>query len=184
MCYFLKWIYHRIFCYTFNTDIKIHAIVNGFRTSLWYDQAFLILLVPMIVQVIFRASKKLEVNPAVKRIKWKNALIEFIFSLGVSLSIMSYAFFAGSVLLIIPIDNPITRNPNINFGEFTFLMMISGYIASFISLAVARSKKYFKDNNDANESDYKIFSLENKIVIMSVSASLSMIVFFLTHHAY
>ncbi|MHB8546545.1 MAG: hypothetical protein ACYDAJ_07260 [Nitrosotalea sp.] len=156
--------------------------VYAFRTSLWYDQTFWIFLVPITAQVIFRLSKNPVINPAVKRVTKKMSLITFVFVTSSAFSILSYAFFFASILLIIPTDNPITRNLTIDFGMFTLMMSISGYLASFLSLILARTRKYYKDNNDVDEVESKIFNFENKVVIMSVLFSMSLIIFFIFHH--
>ena len=161
---------------------KHETIIHEFRNMLWINQLFLVILIPIISQNMLNQIKKHTINIAVKRVLSKYVRISVILSISLSIIILSYAIYAANILAIIPKDIPDTRSPEINFGEYTLRLAITGYLVSIFSLGISRTKKYFHDNNDVEIKDFRILNRRNRWVIIVSLSVIGLIYYLFTNH--
>jgi hypothetical protein len=137
-----------------------------------------VFFVPIICQAAFPLFNKFKfINRASLPQSKHGILSRFVFSISGSIIIIGYVFFMGSILLIIPEDNPQTRTHPETFNDLDLEMYILGHILAIITSLLDRVKKYYKDKNYVQETEPKILSLANKISITCLLFSLSMSIF-------
>jgi len=97
--------------------------------------------------------------------------------IGPGLLIVSYALFAGEVLLIIPEQNPETWNSEIDLDDFMLYMLIGSHLNSGTSIVISEGKKYLLRKKWIEEIPIKSLHLENKVIITCFSFVLPLIAF-------
>lgn len=156
--------------------LRYISLICGFRLSLPFENLMWPFFVPIFCQAIFSFRKIRLSNPERDRHSKDHLLGILVFTFSAPILIISYVFFAGSVILIIGEDIPSARNKSINFEEFDKEMYFAGLFLTFIPPILERIKKYYRDRNIFQESEFYIFKID-KVAITCLAFALSMSLF-------